>query len=271
MATMRLGVGLLFVVLALPACSEVAGLGAYGPSGSEGGSGDTGGAGGTEDGGGGMGGMGLGGSGCLVGTEILRDDFERPDQDGWGTPDNQTNAWQVSDEQRVRIEDGMGLFDVPDQVAPGATWSESVADVEVVATIAYELPQANSQLVQGSLLVRRAGGDFWEARIEVREGEPPMLRVMPAGDPDLFDTVSLPSLADAYRLRFRVTGSDPIALQARIWELGQPEPTEWTIDEQALSGTGVAAGSLAAAGYLQGTMNPFMVRVDDLVACRIER
>src|SRR5205085_12091478 len=32
-----------------------------------------------------------------------------------------------------------------------------------------------------------------------------------------------------YRMRFRVTGSTPTALNASIWAEGSPEPSDWTI------------------------------------------
>ncbi len=62
-------------------------------------------------------------------------------------------------------------------------------------------------------------------------------------------------------VRFRITGSSPTTLEAKVWLGSDPEPSEWTLTTTDSHPALQAAGSVALSDYLSGSAAPGTVRL----------
>ncbi|HEU5223296.1 MAG TPA: PKD domain-containing protein [Candidatus Lumbricidophila sp.] len=70
-----------------------------------------------------------------------------------------------------------------------------------------------------------------------------------------------------FNLRVQAFGTSPTTIQAKVWPVGQPEPTAWTLTTTDTTPTLQTTGSIGLIGYLGGTAtSPVTVAFDDLLA-----
>lgn len=74
------------------------------------------------------------------------------------------------------------------------------------------------------------------------------------------------AVGDRLRMRFWVSGSGTTVLKAKIWKVGQPEPTAWLVTGSDTTAGYQAAGTVGVMTYLSGsaTNAPVAAAFDDL-------
>jgi hypothetical protein len=209
-------------------------------------------------------------SGAIAGS----DRFERSVTGGLGTADLGGRWSTAGSTTRYSVVDGRGRH----QMAAPGTQTQSllneVATSDVVATVDLALDAApTGGGVYSSVAVRRTGTSHYEARVRAMpSGTTLTLTRLVDGVGTQLRAVNVPGLVyssgDVLRLRVEAIGSGTTSLGAKVWRLGEAEPSEWQATATDSAAALQGSGGVGLANYLSGasgTVAPLTVLYDDLV------
>ncbi len=204
------------------------------------------------------------------------DSFSRDVSSGFGVADA-GGAWTVTGPQgSTSVQQGAGHIAL---AAPGARVTAALsppprADTDVVVTLSSDRTPSGAVLsgwVQGRR-VEGAGGYHarvrWSsngvATIAVARSTAGGAETMLGSAPRLPGTVAP---GDRLRVRVQVTGTAPTLVRAKIWRVGEVEPSTWRVSATDTTPALQTSGGLGIVAHLSsGAGNaPVTVSVDDLL------
>lgn len=210
------------------------------------------------------------------GAPFVEDTFERSVTGGWGST-LPGGAWtSVGTASRLSVSGGKGLITSPPGATVGATLA-SVSSSSTSVSTTFSANRLSTGTSYASLLGRTVGSDSYGGRIRLGSDGTVQLHVTRTVGST---TTALAGGAvsgltfapnDQLVLKVEVEGSSPTTIRAKVWRLGQVEPTTWraTITDTAASLQG--AGGVGVTTYHGGTTgNPSTVfSYDNLVAAPV--
>jgi PKD repeat protein len=170
--------------------------------------------------------------------------------------------------------DGTGQHRMASAGAELRSYLSSVSAQDVLATVDVawdKAPDAGGQYA--SLVVRRNGTSDYRARVRAM-GTRTTLTVMRRvnGGYTSLGMVSLPDVVfqpgDTLRLQLRAVGSGSTTLEAKVWELGSTEPTDWQVTATDTTPSLQGGGEVGLESYLSGASGglvPLIARWDNLL------
>jgi PKD repeat protein len=202
-------------------------------------------------------------------TELARDDFERSITGGWGSA-VAGGAWTIGGTATpLRVAEGTGQVNLPAGSTRTMTLgsvSSSSADVTVKFSL-DTLPTGGG--TYATIVGRQSGAANYVANAWVKPTG--IVTLVLKQTATTLVTVNVPGITYTpgmqLQMRMQVTDASPTTIQARVWAVGQPEPTTWL-----LSVTDATAG-LQGSGNVglhynvtSSSTQPANVRFDDFVA-----
>lgn len=214
-------------------------------------------------------------SGDTTPAELARDDFGRTSTGGWGTAPL-GGPWTPTG-SRLSTDGSVGRIQLP-AAGGGQTSLQEVSetDTDIYLELTGDKPTTGGGMYVSVAGRRVPGAGEYQSKLVISPNgriQLLLLRVGPTGTQVTIQSaafVSNVSYAPGQRLavRTRVTGTSPTLVQARIWEVGSPEPTTWQRSVTDSTPEMQAAGGIGVAGWLSSsaTNAPVTMMVDDLVA-----
>jgi PKD repeat protein len=205
---------------------------------------------------------------------LASDTFGRTVTNGWGSAD-QGGSWALTgDATAFSVGSGVGTMNL---AAAGATRTATLSGVsttqgDTVVTLSPQKlasgPGAYVNIIGRSV----AGTGSYRAQLTLKNTGSVALSLSKAdgGSTTLVASKTVAGLTyaagDSLSFRFRVTGSAPTTLQARVWRTGTTEPTTWQATTTDNTAGLQAPGSVGLIGSLSGTATnaPVAVTFDDL-------
>lgn len=202
-----------------------------------------------------------------------QDAFERTVANGWGTA-NTGGAWTISGTvDRWSVNGGIGKVSL--NAGNGYTaylGGVSNTNTEMTAVVTSDkAPTGGGQYL--SVIGRRVSATA-DYRAKVRfaaDGAVSMWLMRNAsGTETTLSSVTVAGLSFAanerMNVRLQVTGTSPTTARAKIWKVGAPEPTAWTLTSTDSTAGYQVAGSAGIYTYVSGsvTNGPVVIGVDDV-------
>lgn len=210
-----------------------------------------------------------------TGAHIVSDDFSRTTSGGWGSA-QVGGAYSVNKASAFSTANGAGTMSIP---RPGASLtaslpSVSAADLTSSATIAIPTIPTKGNGVYAGVQVRSTGSSYYQANIRVGAGGSLGVSIIRVNGSTASQTtvgrevqVAKGLKAGAsVQLQFQATGSDPVHLQARAWQVGAAQPGWQLTADDSASARLTGAGRIAAWSYLSSASAIEPVAFDDLEA-----
>ncbi len=204
------------------------------------------------------------------------DAFSRTVSSGFGAADV-GGTWTVSPSSSGSVSGGVGRLRMAAAGAgPGAyLGTASSADTDLTLTVSVDKSATGTGTYVWVRGRRVPGAGDYRSRLWFQSGG--VLRLSLArtdaggAETALGGSVVLPggvSPGEQLRLRLQVTGQTPSVVRARLWRLGQPEPTSWTVSAADSTPALQAPGYVGVTTYLSSaaTNAPTVVSLDDLEA-----
>ena len=189
-----------------------------------------------------------------VGGALGSDTFERSVTGGWGSA-NTGGAWTVAGGAASALSVTGGAGQVA--LAPGSSRIMTLGSISSTSTdsrMSFSLdavPTGGGSYT--SIFGRQVGANNYAANVWVKSTGAVAL-VLKQGTTVLSNTV-VPGLTYTpgmqLQLRLQVTGTSPTTLNARVWQVGQAEPTTWLSSVSDSTAALQTAGSVA----LQATLS----------------
>jgi hypothetical protein len=207
-------------------------------------------------------------------TFPLRDTFDRTVSLGWGTA-NTGNVWiGAGPLDRFGVSGGVGriVMAAPRTGSSIATALTS-SSTDLRASFALDrLPIGGSVFV--SLAGRRVGSLEYRAKVRVLLGgvvEVSLVRTTNGAETTI---VTAPATGvrivagQRLQVRFRVVGTSPTTLQAKVWPAGSSEPTAWNASATDATAGLQTGGGIGVVTYVGSTVAnaPIVLSVDDVTA-----
>ncbi|WP_435094772.1 PKD domain-containing protein [Clavibacter michiganensis] len=200
---------------------------------------------------------------------LAKDAFERTTANGWGTAET-GGPWTVASGSAsiLSVKDGVGQV----ASAAGSTRTMTLDRVSTVASdIAFTL--ALDKLPTGGgdytrVISRQVGSTSYQTQVWVKATG--QVAIIQSEGATALRTTVVPGLtyAPGQQLRVRVltTGTSPTTLNAKVWPVGQAEPTAWTATTTGTAAALQAAGTVGIQTYLSSSATAGVTtRIDDLL------
>ncbi|HEU5223299.1 MAG TPA: PKD domain-containing protein [Candidatus Lumbricidophila sp.] len=203
----------------------------------------------------------------LVQTVVAQDDFNRVTAGSLGTA-NVGGAWSGTgaglstngSTGNLSINAGQTL----QTTLPGATTS----NLDLSLKFALTQPITGSG-VYVSTIARQVGADTYLASLRIYPTGVVNVKIQRSGVTLVVTDVAglTYTTGQQLNLRFQVFGTSPTTLRARVWSVGQPEPSTWLLSTTDSTAALQTAGNIGLIGYLSGSAtNPVTIAFDDLLA-----
>ena len=211
-------------------------------------------------------------------VKIAEDTFTRTAASGWGTA-QLGGAWTTYPTSAFSVANGEGRLSSP--VGSGRNmYLRAVASssTDVLATLAVDRLATGGGLYAS--LVGRAVPNAGEytARIKYRsDGKPGLALVRNAanGSGTIIANEVLPAgltyaPGEELQIRLQVVGTGSTTIRAKLWKVGQPEPTAWAVSATDTTAGLQANGAIGFVTYLSSsaTNGPILLTIDDILATR---
>jgi PKD repeat protein len=166
------------------------------------------------------------------------DEFERTLTNQWG-PADLGGTWGLTGgaSANFAVGDGTGFIRMPAPgAAPGAYLAGiSSTETEVGVQVGQDKPPTGTGTSVRVQPRRLANGDGYFAAVRfVPNGSVAAKLVRLVGTQSLLATVTVPGLThqpgDTFHVRAQVTGMSPTTIRAKVWKVGTPEPSSWTVN-----------------------------------------
>ena len=204
---------------------------------------------------------------------IASDDFGRTLASGWGNAD-QGGAWTTSPANNFKVGGGVGTATLP---TAGATrtatlGSVSNSDTDLQVTVS---PQ---QLATGggtytTVIARTVGSNSYRSQLIFKSNGQVTLNILKVVGTTTTNLVASKTISgvtyaagDKLNLRVQATGTSPTTVRARVWKVGQTEPTAWQVTTTDSTAGLQSAGTVSLVSYLSGssTATPVTLTYDAL-------
>ena len=206
-------------------------------------------------------------------TQIAADDFGRTSTNSWGSAD-QGGAWTVSPTSSFKVSGGVGTMTMP---SAGAQRTASLNSVSTTSSDT-QLTVSPDQLATGggtsaTILARQVGSASYRTTLNFRADGTVTLNLtkVDGGTTTTLQAAKAISglkyaAGDTLNLRVQAVGTSPTTLQARVWKVGQTEPTGWQVSATDSGASLQSAGSVGLISYLSGTATaaPVTLAYDNL-------
>jgi len=206
-------------------------------------------------------------------TPLISDTFNRTVTNGLGTADV-GGAWAVTGStSNYSVSAGTGKVKMA-AAGSGPTASlGAVGSADVNATIDMALDKAGSGSgTFMSVAVRKVGNSQYRTTAKFLGGGSVQLQLVKivSGASTTLSTVTVPGLSyvagTVVTVRFQVSGSASVSLNAKLWKTGTTEPATWQTSVIDSSATLSAAGGVALYPYLSvsSTLGAVVATYDNL-------
>lgn len=201
---------------------------------------------------------------------IAADAFARTVANGWGSADT-GGAWALSGALTDFAVDGAaGTLRMAAGSGPSAYLTAvSARDSETLVSFAFDKAGSGGGIFT-SFVSRRIGTSDYRVKLQITAtGTTLSLARTVNGAETALAAQAVAGLVyvpgDVWNVRFRVTGTGPTTLQARVWRDGTTEPTTWTTATDSTAGL-QSPGAVGIYSYLSGSANnaPITLSVRDL-------
>lgn len=197
------------------------------------------------------------------------DAFNRTVVDGWGSADV-GGAWTLTTAaNNFAVAGGAGTLRMTAGSGPSAYLNAvSAADTETVVKFGFDKPGSGGGIFT-SFVARRIGTSDYRVKLQMTATGTSLTLARTVNGAETTLTAAGVGLVyapgDVWNVRFRVTGSGPTTLQARVWRDGTAEPSTWTTATDSTAGL-QAPGAVGIYSYLSGSANnaPITLSVLDL-------
>lgn len=205
---------------------------------------------------------------------VAADAFERTVTGGWGSADA-GGAWTTQGPASgFSVGGGAGLLRLGAGSLLGAVLGQvSVTDADLTATVSVDKTSTGSGAYVQAIGRDVAGTGSYRVQAAFRpNGEVRLLLLRRAGSGAqtlLGPSTLVPSTTyapgDRFRVRLLVSGTGPTELRAKLWRVGDAEPTGWLVTATDATAAYQAAGSVGIGAILssRATNAPVTVAVDD--------
>ena len=205
---------------------------------------------------------------------LLVDDFGRTVAAGWGVPATGP-AWSVTGslaDYRVAAGQGELLLGKPG-AKRRAISAIAAADVDVTTVVSLDADPTGGGVFL-NLGARSSGGNAYLARIKLLSGGSVVLNTARSvnGVVTALGGGTMPSLTytagQELNLRLQVTGTGTTTIRAKVWPVGDSEPSGWFAVSTDTTAGLQGAGDLFYEAYLSSsaTAAPVTARLDDVTA-----
>ncbi|CCE74741.1 conserved hypothetical protein [Clavibacter nebraskensis NCPPB 2581] len=199
---------------------------------------------------------------------LAQDTFTRTAANGWGTAET-GGAWRITGNASIlKVADGKAQVASPageTRTASLDAVSTTASDAQVSFTL-DKVPTGGGAYVR--INSRQVGTSFYQTQVWVRSTGQVM--IVQSENGTNLKSVVVPNLTytagQQLRVRVQVTGTSPTTMNAKLWPVGQAEPTAW---QSTTTGTLAAlqtAGTFGIQTYLSSSAaGPVAFTLDDLV------
>lgn len=205
-----------------------------------------------------------------------QDSFTRSVNNGWGAADLGGTWTRAGSAANFAVAGGVGTIRMGSKGAgPGMALTDvSSSDTEMRATIGIDKAATGGGVYVTMRPRMTASGDryYMDTRF-VSGGSVSVILGRNVGSSEAVlqsRTVAGLSVSPTDRLHVKVQafGTSPTTFRAKVWEVGTPEPSEWTASVTDTSAALQTTGSIGVATYLSGsaTNAPVVASFDDLWA-----
>ncbi len=199
---------------------------------------------------------------------LAQDTFTRTAVNGWGTAET-GGAWRITGNASIlKVADGKAQVASP----AGETRTASLDAVSTTASDAQvsfaldKVPTGGGAYVR--INSRQVGTSYYQTQVWVRSTGQVM--IVQSENGTNLKSVVVPNVTytagQQLRVRVQVTGTSPTTMNAKVWPVGQAEPTAW---QSTTTGTLAAlqtAGTFGIQTYLSSSAaGPVAFTLDDLV------
>ncbi len=201
-------------------------------------------------------------------TDLATDAFGRTASASWGSADA-GGAWTAtSNGSMMSVANGSGLMQSTRagsviEATLGAV-STTSADVQVTMSLQQAV---TGTAAYTSVVGRTVGAESYRARVVVNTAGQVNLQLLRSGT--TLQAIRVAGLAyatgDQLRVRLQVTGTSPTTVRAKVWRVGEAEPTAWQLSTTDATASLQAAGSVGLGSYLaaNSTTVPFSTAFDE--------
>jgi PKD repeat protein len=201
------------------------------------------------------------------------DTFTRTLSSGWGTAET-GGAWTVGPVAQGSVTGGVGQLRMPTAGAgPGAYLAgASSSSTDLTATVSVDKTATGSGTYMWIRGRRVAGAGDYRTKLWWQTGNAlriSLSRTDAAGAETAIGSSVLLSggvtAGDQLRVRMQATGTGPTTLRAKVWRLGQTEPSSWTVSATDSTAALQVGGYVGLTTYLStsATNAPVTVSIDD--------
>jgi PKD repeat protein len=205
---------------------------------------------------------------------LALDAFERTTSTGWGSADVGGGWTLTGSSTSFSVSGGTGRVVAPSAGTGRAATLRAVSASSVDALVVAALDKAPTGSGSDLLLTGRfvsTGNEYrTQAKILANGTVRLSVRRILGGADTALAQVDVPGLTyaagDRLTIRMQVEGSGPTALRARVWRVGETEPSAWHVQASDSSSTLQVAGGVGVGTYLSGstTNAPTTATFDDL-------
>jgi PKD repeat protein len=211
-------------------------------------------------------------------TPLISDLFGRTIANSWG-PADVGGAWAVAGgAANFSVNGGTGKIKMATAGSGPSVTSGALgtADTNATVDISLDKPMTGGG-VYVSLASRKIGNSEYRTTAKFLVGGSVQLQVVKiaSGVSTTLRTVTVPGLTynagDVVTLRFQVSGTSSVALNAKVWKTGTTEPTAFQSTATDSSAPLTTAGSIALYPYLSGssTNSPVVATFDNMTVVAV--
>ncbi|MGK9146008.1 right-handed parallel beta-helix repeat-containing protein [Plantibacter flavus] len=215
-----------------------------------------------------------------AGADLAADTFDRTDQPGWGVPDL-GGPYRLSGASAFSLAAGTGIVSLEAAgTAAEAAFTGTVLDDGLLSAsfTPTTIPATGSGLRIG-LVARSSEGFAYRAVAKIApSGRIDLTADRVDGTPDAvtalgtFEGAITTDAGTRTTLQFRVTGTGPVSLDARVWTGSSAQAPEWrTLAQDGSPERLQAAGGAALWAYASASGGPAALAVSSLSARPVER
>ncbi|MFS4507561.1 PKD domain-containing protein, partial [Clavibacter sp. Sh2141] len=198
---------------------------------------------------------------------LARDAFGRTTANGWGTAET-GGAWRITGNSSIlRVQDGRAQVVSP----AGETRTASLDAVSTTASDAQvtflldRVPTGGGAYVR--INSRQVGTSYYQTQVWVRSTGQVM--IVQSENGTNLRSVVVPNVTytagQQLRVRVQVTGTSPTTMNAKVWPVGQAEPTAWQSTTTGSLAALQTAGTFGIQTYLSSSAaGPVTFSLDDL-------
>jgi PKD repeat protein len=209
---------------------------------------------------------------------LARDSFGRTSASGWGSAET-GGPWSTTSASSFSVSGGKGLA----SAASGTQRSifltgVSGLDTDVTATWTLDkLVTGTGAAVYDSVVARRTGSADYRAKVRIQATGAVGISLyrLDGVNPEfaIKSEVAVPTagpytLGAVLQTRLQVVGANPTTVRARVWPVGQPEPTTWQVTATDSTAVLQSPGGVGLVHYASSsvTNGPIVAQWDDLEA-----